>query len=166
MLGYIIHDGRDAHNERMAEIAMTLMADGLRLAGAVQTDGQGTGDDRCIALTILGGGAPVVISQSLGAGSRGCRLDSGALEQAVARVAARLTRTTDLLIVNKFGKQEAAGRGFRDLIGMAISEAVPVLTSVSVDCLDALRDFAGDCAVQVDWDTAADWCRGARAAAA
>lgn len=166
MLGYIIHDARDEHNERMAELAMTLMADGLRLAGAVQTRQSQRDDDCDVALTILGGGAPVVISQPLGAGARGCRLDSGALEEAVARVAGRLTRTTDLLIVNKFGKQEAAGRGFRDLIALAISEGVPVLTSVPVAHLHAFLDFAGDRAAQVHWPEAADWCRGAVAAAA
>lgn len=167
MLGYIIHDGRDDHNGRMAEIAMSLMADGMKLAGAVQTNQRQAGSRCDVELTILGaGGAPIVISQSLGSGAQGCRLNGDALERAVARVAGRLTLGTDLLIVNKFGKQEAAGRGFRDLIALAIGEGIPVLTTVAPTYLEAFLDFAGGEAAQLHWWDAADWCRGARGAAA
>lgn len=168
MLGYVIHDDRDDPNARMADLAMTLMADGLRLAGAVQSNVDSRNRHACdVELTILGShGAPVRISQSLGAGAQGCRLDSGALETAVARAAAGLTRSTDLLVVNKFGKQEAAGRGFRDLIGIALAEGVPVLVAVPSAYLDDFLAFAGDYAVPLTWAGAADWCRGARSAAA
>ena len=43
---------------------------------------------------------------------------------------------------------------------------VPVLTTVSADQLQAFRAFAGDYAHRLGWDGAADWCRGARSAAA
>lgn len=168
MLGYVISEDRDDPNTRMADLAVALMADGLKLAGAVQTNiGQGQ-DCACdMELTVLGSGAaPVRISQSLGAGSRGCRLDADGLERAVALSARVLTRSTDLLIVNKFGRQEAIGRGFCDLIGTALAEGVPVLTTVSADQLQAFRAFAGDYAHRLGWDGAADWCRGARSAAA
>ena len=123
MLGYVISEDRDDPNTRMADLAVALMADGLKLAGAVQTNiGQGQ-DCACdMELTVLGSGAaPVRISQSLGAGSQGCRLDADGLERAVALSARVLTRSTDLLIVNKFGRQEAIGRGFCDLIGTALA---------------------------------------------
>lgn len=168
MLGYVIHEDRGDPNARMAEIAMSVMADGFRLAGAVQANLDPRHRHECdVELTILGASsAPLRISQSLGRGSHGCRLDSDALERAVAMVAARLTRTTDLLIINKFGKQEASGRGFRDLIGLALSEGVPVLTAVPPAYLPAFLEFADGMAVRLDWDGATDWARGKRPAAA
>ena len=168
MLGYILCDDRGDANGQMAELAVALMADGLRLAGAVQTNiDQGPRSACHVELTILGaGGRQIRISQSLGGGAQGCRLDSDALEQAVALAAGKLTRSTDLLMVNKFGKQEAAGRGFRDLIGLALSEDIPVLTTVAPSHLDDFLRFAADFAVPLTWDLAPDWCRTARPAAA
>lgn len=166
MLAYVIHDDRDDPNSRMADLAMTLMADGLKLAGVVQTNVE-TGSACDVELTVLGSGAPPVrISQSLGEGAAGCRLNSDALEHAVAMAARELTRSTDLLIINKFGRQEAGGRGFRDLIGVALAEHVPVLIAVAPAYLDDFMDFAGEYATQLNWANAADWCRKPRTAAA
>ncbi|MEX5726690.1 hypothetical protein Ga0609869_000043 [Rhodovulum iodosum] len=50
-----------------------------------------------------------------------CRLDPAALETAVGLVAAGLSSGADLLIVNKFGKHEAAGRGFRYVVAEAVA---------------------------------------------
>lgn len=151
----------------MAELAMALMADGWKLAGAVQTS-VGEGSQRCdVELSILGQiGAPIRISQQLGADSRGCRLDPDGLETAVAHVAQTLTSRTDLLIVNKFGKQEAMGRGFCSVIADALAVQVPVLLTVAPDQLAEFRAFAGDLAAHIDWSQAESWARGARCDAA
>lgn len=50
----------------------------------------------------------------------------------------RLSPETDLLIVNKFGKHEASGRGFRDEIAEAFAMAIPII--VGVNALNK-RDF-------------------------
>ena len=49
----------------------------------------------------------------------------------------------ELLIINKFGKMEGEGRGFRDLIARAAAEGVPVLIGVNGLNRDALADFLG-----------------------
>ena len=77
-------------------------------------------------------------------------------------VAARLTRTTDLLIINKFGKQEAAGRGFRDFIAAAMAEEIPVLIAVAPELVAAFTGFAGDYATPLTWAEAEAWCRATR----
>ena len=86
MLAYVIHDEDDG-NSRMAALARTLVAQGLRLAGAVQTNLNRGADCACdMELTVLGtDAAPIRISQSLGAGSQGCRLDTDALEAWLAK---------------------------------------------------------------------------------
>jgi len=166
MLGYLIHDEDDG-NGRMAALARTLAAQGLRLAGAVQTNFNRGEDCACdMELTVLGADAPPIrISQSLGAGSQGCRLDADALERAAALAASRL-EGADLALVNKFGKQEAAGRGFRDFIAAALAEEIPVLIAVAPELVPAFIEFAGDYAVPLTWPEAEGWCHASRRVAA
>lgn len=166
MLAYVIHD-EDEGNGRMAALARTLAAQGLRLAGAVQTNLDRGADCACdMELTVLGtDAAPIRISQSLGAGSQGCRLDTDALERAAA-LAARGLEGADLALVNKFGKQEAAGRGFRDFIAAAMAEEIPVLIAVAPELVPAFTEFAGDYATPLSWAGAEGWCHACRRAAA
>ena len=70
------------------------------------------------------------ISQALGEGSRGCRLDPGAIEQVSSEVEARIGGC-DLLVINKFGKQESLGRGLRPAIAQAAVLGIPVLVGVN-----------------------------------
>jgi hypothetical protein len=92
---------------------------------------------------VLPDGPVIRISQSLGPGARGCRLDPEALEQAVAEAEARLSAGADLVIVNKFGKHEAEGRGFRALIAEAVALGVPVLVGVNALNAPRLAEFLG-----------------------
>ena len=96
-------------------------------------------------MRVLPDGPLHVINQNLGPGSRGCRLDAGALEQAVSEVSARFAGA-DVLIINKFGKQEAAGRGFCSLIVEALDRDIPVVVGVNGLNLPAFLAFAGDLA--------------------
>jgi len=81
--------------------------------------------------------------------ARGCRLDADALETAAGHVAARLTAGADLLIVNKFGKHEAEGRGFREMMATAVDLNVPVLVGLNGLNRDAFEAFSGGAARQV-----------------
>lgn len=165
MLAYVIHDD-DEGNGRMAALARRLAAQGLRLAGAVQTNLDRGADCACdMELTVLGTDAPPIrISQSLGAGAQGCRLDTDALERAAA-LAARGLEGADLALVNKFGKQEAAGRGFRDFIAAALAGEIPVLIAVAPELVPAFTGFAGDYATPLSWAEVEGWCHSRRAAA-
>lgn len=82
------------------------------------------------------------ISQDLGRSARGCRLDPAALATAVGLVSAKLSKGADILIVNKFGKHEAEGRGFRGVIAEALSLGIPVLVGVNALNLPAFETFA------------------------
>jgi nucleoside-triphosphatase THEP1 len=144
MLGYITGFAEGQANDLLGRVAAALQAEGARVAGVVQVNEGARGAMDLQVLASLGlGGELVRISQSLGALSQGCRLDPDGLERAVGLVEARLAAGADLLIVNKFGKQEAAGRGFRPLIGAALAQGVPVLLSVGDGYLAAFDEFAG-----------------------
>jgi hypothetical protein len=141
--------GRGANDALLARVAALAEARGLRLAGCVQLNIDRIGAEDCdMDLRVLGGGPLVRINQRLGAGSKGCKLDPGALEAAVAEVGARLD-SADVLIVNKFGKHEAMGRGFRPLIGEAMARDMIVVLGVNRLNLAAFQEFAGDMAQEL-----------------
>ena len=161
-IGYTMARERGALDPLLADLANRAGAAGLRLAGVVQRNPQAEGAARCdMEAVILPDGPAVPISQSLGRHARGCRLDEAGLAAAVAAARMRLEAGCDLLLVNKFGKAEALGRGFRDLIAEAVARGVPVLVGVGPANLDALQDFAGGAAEAVEPDALLDWCRGA-----
>jgi hypothetical protein len=132
----------------LAHLAEGLSARGLRLCGTVQINTERITSGPCdMDLRVLPDGPVLRISQDLGAHSRGCRLNPAALETAVGLVAERLVPGIDLLILNKFGKHEAEGRGFREVIGQALDLGVPVLVGVNRLNLAAFEAFAGGLAL-------------------
>lgn len=144
-LAFTMTHGRGELDPLLHRIATQAAATGLRLAGIVQVNSDRPGCARCdMDAIVLPDGPTIRISQSLGAASRGCRLDAAGLETAVAAAERQVARGVDLLIVNKFGKQEAAGRGFRPVIAAALEAGADVLVGVNALNLQALRDFTGD----------------------
>lgn len=159
-LAYVTKDGRGASDRLLAEVAARLDARGWPLAGVVQHNIPLGDTDLCdMHLRILRSDRKVCISQSLGAGSTGCRLNPQGLAEAVGLVAP-LLGDARLLIVNKFGKAESEGDGFRDLIGQALGQGIPVLTAVNGLNRAAFELFAGGMAEALPADLAAilGWC--------
>ncbi|MEM7490459.1 MAG: DUF2478 domain-containing protein [Pseudomonadota bacterium] len=143
-LAYTMTDGRRELDPLLHEVALGAIAAGRRVAGIVQVNRDVPGSERCdMDAVVLPDGPTIRISQSLGPAARGCRLDPDGLEAAVAAAAARLEDGADLLIVNKFGKHEASGRGFRPLIAVALERGADVLVGVNHLNVDALTDFSG-----------------------
>ncbi len=162
-LGYVSLSGRGQTDRLLAETVARLEARGLALAGTVQCNLERPGRDLCdMDLRLLPGGPQVRISIDLGAEARGCRLDAGALEQAVLWVSRHLDGA-ELLVVNKFGKQEAIGKGMAPVIAEALDRGLPVLVGVNGLNLPPFLDFAGGLAQALPADAAAvaDWCLGA-----
>lgn len=131
-LAYVTTTDRGATDRLLSAVAERLLSEGARLSGVVQTNTECADDAKCdMDLRVLPDGETIRISQSLGTHSRGCRLDPAALEQAVGYVTASLSDTPQLLVINKFGKHEADGRGFRPVIGEALALDIPVLVGVN-----------------------------------
>ncbi|MCV2448713.1 DUF2478 domain-containing protein [Paracoccus sp. DMF] len=167
MLGFVtMTTGAGAADRLLAATAETLQARGLRLAGAVQHNIERADRDCDMQLRILGTDAVIGITQDLGTCSEGCRLDGGALAQAVALAESVLAQGADLVIVNKFGKQECFGNGFRAFIAEALAQGIPVLLSVAPEQLAGFHDFAGELAEPVAPEAAMRWCETRTRAAA
>ena len=159
-LAYITSDTAGETDRVLGQFAQTLLDKQVPLAGVVQTNTDCGDTAYCdMDVTVLPGGPVFRISQSLGKEARGCRLDPEALENAVAAVQHGLSDDTALLIINKFGKHEASGRGFRDLIAEALARDIPVLTGVNRLNNEAFAKFAcgAEQHLMADLQSLGDW---------
>lgn len=155
-LAYTMAPGRGDTDLVLEGLAADLAARGLRCCGTVQINSERADAGPCdMDVRVLPGGPVLRISQDLGPHARGCRLDPAALETAVGLVAAGLSSGADLLIINKFGKHEAEGRGFRDVIAEAVAMDMPVLVGLNAANRQAFEIFAGGMAIQLPPEPAA-----------
>jgi nucleoside-triphosphatase THEP1 len=142
LLAAVQHSGGRRIDGLIASIAGQLKRQGLRVGGVVQSNVEQAGESRCdMRLEELTTGRVVSISQRLGPQSRGCRLNDVALEQIVALVEASLEGGLDILILNKFGRQEAEGKGLRTAVAHAVAAGIPVLVGLNRAYTAEWREF-------------------------
>lgn len=144
---------REVIQTLLAEAARFLAASGARVIGVIEHMPPGIAHQDVMLLDLTTG-AMNRLHQDLGPGSAGCSLDpeglaaaSGLVEQAIAD---RLTEGGDLsdtvVILSKFGRQEAEGRGLTGAFHAAAAAEMAVLTSVSPTVRADWTGFAGDLA--------------------
>lgn len=159
-LAYIMSPSRGGTDPLLAEVARQLGQRGLRLCGTVQVNTEREGSPHCdMDLMVLPDGPAFRISQNRGNWARGCRLDASSLETVVAHVAGSLGCGPDLMVINKFGKHEAEGRGFRSVIAAALDREVPVLVGLNALNREAFDKSSGGLAheLQSDVGKILDW---------
>jgi hypothetical protein len=136
---------RGAANAEIQEIFREL-ADQWRpdvqLAGLV-AESHGLPDRHCQAgyLRNLATGARYSIFHDLGPGVTDCHLDGIGAVAAAATVQRDIAESCDLVLLNKFGKLEAAGGGIAGAFRAALAAGFPLLTSVSPAHDEAWRQF-------------------------
>lgn len=133
----------------LSAMAASLTARGVALAGVLEHANDAPDGPCDVRLEVMGSSGAIDLSANRGRGARGCRLDVDALMRAVQMTQAALEAGAGILIVNKFGKMEAEGGGFRSVIGDAVARGVPVVIGVPARNLDAFRAFADGMAVEV-----------------
>ncbi len=103
-----------------------------RVAGVI-AEGHQLPDRSCNAgfLRSIASGEQFPIYQDLGTGSQACHLDPYGVTAATAAIQRDIAAGCDLVVLNKYGKLEAAGAGLFDAFAMAVEARIPVLTSVS-----------------------------------
>jgi hypothetical protein len=165
-LAYVSLEGRGKTDLFLMEVARRLEAEGIRLAGTVQSNHDRPDRAKCdMDLRVLPDGPVVRISEDRGSLARGCILDSGALEQTVLEVERHLD-TAEFLIINKFGKRESEGKGLVPVIATAIDRSIPVLVGVNGLNLPLFLQFCDGEAVHLParLDSVLMWCRSGIAA--
>ncbi len=163
-LGLMVYDNSLEGDALLTQVADGLAMEGYRLGGVVQSSVHRPGRRKCdMYLRDLMSGEEILISQDRGNEARGCRLDTDAFARVSLWGEQALAAGVDLLVINKFGKEEAQGRGLRPLIAEALLSGIPVMLGVSMLNLADFEAFAGAIAARLPQDVEAikGWCRGA-----
>ena len=159
-IAYTMAPGKGDTDLLLYRLAGQMQALGYRPCGTVQINTERARTGPCdMDVQVLPDGPRICISQNLGQHSTGCRLNPAALEQAVAHVTATLDSGADFLLVNKFGKHEAEGRGFCTTIARAVEMNLPVLVGLNGLSRDAFLRFSDGMAVELapDLPTLSQW---------
>lgn len=156
---------RGQTDQLLSDIAAELQTAGAKLCGAVKIleDAPDNAHACDMDLQILPDGPKVRITQSLGEGSLGCRLNPMAITEAVAATEQIGSAGFDMFVLNKFGPEESEGRGFCTAIATALENDTPVLVGVGASCREAFDTFAAGLAEDLPPDPEAirDWCQAA-----
>ena len=161
-IGAVVYDDGLFGDALIAQCAADLVASGYRLGGVVQSNAHRRGRRRCdMYLKDLLGGDEIKISLDRGNEARGCRLDPDAFARIDAWIERAVLERVDLLIVNKFGREEAHGRGLRSVIAEALIVEIPLVIGVSRRNLYDFLTFVGDSATRLrpDIEAITAWCR-------
>lgn len=136
-----------AVQETLAEIVADWRAAGVRIAG-VLAEPHGLPDRVCGAgfLRDIASGNPYPIYLDSPQSRGSCHLDAAGVARACASVLSQIA-TSDLIVLNKFGKLEATGQGLAPAFKAAMAAGKPLLTAASRNHLDAWRALAPGAAV-------------------
>jgi nucleoside-triphosphatase THEP1 len=135
-------------DEAIAAFAHEARAAGLVVTGVINAAPPTGCRHRCDTdLIDLATGQRHVIAQAGAKSLSGCRLDPGAIEHLAGRLMRHVQDedahpVPDVLVINRFGRMEAGGRGFRPVIAQAIQRGIPVVTGVNAINQAAFNAFA------------------------
>lgn len=150
----------------MAQTAQALTALGVKLGGVLQHEGRAGSDGPCMTMENLATGEHFSLSLDSDSGIDTCRLNPASLAHAATLIRSTIASGTDLVMINKFGAQEAAGVGLRDEMGLAALADLPLLTTVADHLLDDWHTFTGGASVIIEprLDNILDWWHSTRTA--
>jgi len=140
-LAALVYEKDQDPDALLRDFAGDLNRRGLRAVGLVQI-GDHSGAAPQLSATLLHSGRQVRLFQDLGPAATGCMLDVGQLLDAGVQVADALDAGADLVIINRFGRQEREGKGLSYLIERALSADVPVVIAVASNRVEAWNEFA------------------------
>ena len=128
-LAALVYEQDQDPDEILRGFAVDLNSRGYRAVGLVQL-GHRCLDAPKLSAMLVHTGEELQLFQNLGSCATGCRLDVGQLLDAGAQVASAIEEGADLVIVNRFGRQEREGRGLSFLVERALSADIPVVIAV------------------------------------
>ncbi|UFZ08625.1 DUF2478 domain-containing protein [Bradyrhizobium ontarionense] len=144
-LAAILYGPGDDADVLLDDFVQGLLQRGVRVGGIVQRNTRDeVGKKSGMDVIDLANGDTISICQDLGTGSMACKLDAAGLAEAGMAVHRAIAAHADLIVINKFSKQEASGSGLRGELADAITSGIPVLTAVPQKCIEDWRTFTGD----------------------
>jgi hypothetical protein len=127
-LAALVYEQDQDPDRILRDFVSELNARGHRAVGIVQLGHHGL--DASLSAMLVHTGEEFQLFQDLGACAAGCRLDVGQLLDAGQRIASAIEDGADILIVNRFGRQESEGKGLSYLVERALSADIPVVIAV------------------------------------
>ena len=140
----------------LAALGENLSERGLNVAGLIQKRGVAKPDCACreMHLCDLASGESHLISEARGPEAGGCHLDWQALTNLAQVLENDLSETTDVLIINRFGRSESEGRGFRGAIEKAMMLGIQVVVACRAEYAGQWYAFHGGMATECSPDVA------------
>jgi hypothetical protein len=157
-LAALVYDANEDPDQILKEFAADLNARGYRAVGLVQI-GRHCLDARGPSAVLVHTGEEWPLLQNVDACATGCRLDVGRPLGAGAHIAHAIDQGADLVIINRFGKQEREGKGLSYLVERALGVDIPVVIAVPRHCFADWIGFADGMSVMPRCNRAAldDW---------
>jgi len=155
----VLHAGNSEGDALIRQFCAQLQASGWKVRGLLPLRGKDPQGHLPMLISDIRDGRSFAISQALGPGSHACSLDPGALAQASGVLREALHERPDLVIVNRFGAVEAAGRGFASEMLALMSEGIPLLTLVSPQYQADWQRFVGteECLLPLSEEALLSW---------
>lgn len=144
----------------LKSFARELKARGWRVGGLVQDTRRGRdGYKRAIIGTEVDTGRKLTLATYPGNRSKisACGFDTAALAEATGAVRRAVAEQYDLIVIEKFSRQEKEGEGLFDEILAAMAAGIPTLTLVSAEALDEWMNLTGGLSDLISADEAALW---------
>jgi hypothetical protein len=147
-LAAIVYKDGPPPDDLLRTFATDLVARGFKPVGLIQ-NGRNCHSAPAFSVTALHSGENLQLIQERGKEARGCKLDVARLLDAGMRVAAAMDHGADILIINRFGKQEQDGKGLLFLIEKAMTLGIPVLIAVARARFDGWISFSSGMSVML-----------------
>jgi hypothetical protein len=105
-----------------------------------------------LSAMLIHSGERLRLFQDLGRCAQGCRLDVGQLMEAGVRIAEAIDDGADLVVINRFGRQEREGKGLLHVIARALEADIPVVIAVPETGFADWLTFSGGMSVRLRCD--------------
>ena len=143
-VGVLLYDGTTEPHSILMETVERLRERGVTVGGLLQRRGERLADGkRGMWLDDIATGDAIRLDEPRGAGAGACRLDVDGLARGAWLLRRDIDAGQSVIVVNRFGSQEAEGLGLRAEIAEAICSGAVVLIPVRESRLPELRTFLG-----------------------
>ena len=161
----VLYGPGDDVDAALAACVAAMAGEGAHVAGLLQRFGAEIRPGKHeMLLEVLPTGETIRLNDPRGAGVIGCILDADSLARAAMALRAGIRSRPDLLVVGRFGKEEAVGGGLRAELAEAILDGIPLLIGVRRSLLPDWEAFLGQPAVVLSPEPHATiaWARSVR----
>ncbi len=141
----VVYDGSlDVDAVLFASVDL-LRSNGVRVAGLLQRFGEPLpGGKRSMYVEDLSSGERIRLDLPRGPEASGCTLDPDGLNRAACALRSAITQRPDVLMVNRFGKQEAEGHGMRAELAETVSSGLPTVVAIHQSLVVEWEKFLGE----------------------